>query len=75
MQIACEIYFVNTREGRANKTVERRGIFQKFEHEEEASLVVAVCQRRHIMRQTKHTFMPVHFKMCIHIFVNSAVCA
>ena len=26
-----ESYFVNTREGRANKTADRRGIFQKFE--------------------------------------------
>jgi len=31
MQIMCEIYFVNTREGGANKTADRKGIFQKFQ--------------------------------------------
>jgi len=30
-QITREIYFVNTSEGRANKTTDKEGIFQKFQ--------------------------------------------
>ena len=31
MRITCEIYFVNSRERRANRTADRKGIFQKFQ--------------------------------------------
>lgn len=38
MQIMREIYFANTREGRANKTADRKEIFQKLQWKQKECL-------------------------------------